>query len=83
MLLFHQSTYFYVNVKLCHADFAKSSNGRLGLFPKRLLDRTRPERVAGDDLKLDILMVRSPHLGPMAKVADGLASEMRAFIAVG
>jgi DNA-binding transcriptional LysR family regulator len=59
----------------------------LGLFPKRLLDRTKPEgvepvEVAGANLKLDVLMVRSPHLGPMARVADDLAGEVRAFISI-
>jgi DNA-binding transcriptional LysR family regulator len=59
----------------------------LGLFPKRLLDRTKPEgiepvEVACANLKLDVLMVRSPHLGSMAKVADDLADEIRAFMRI-
>lgn len=58
----------------------------LGLFPKRLLDQTKPQGVEHVDvavggLKLDVLMVCSSHLGPMTKVADGLAAEIRAFIA--
>lgn len=57
-----------------------------GLFPKRLLDRTRPEDIKqldikGGHLKLDILMLRSPHLGAMARMADDVASEIRAFVA--
>ena len=57
-----------------------------GLFPKRLIDKTRPGGIEpldfiGGDLKLDVLMLRSPHLGPMTKVADGLSREIRAFIA--
>lgn len=58
----------------------------VGLFPKRLLEQTKSEGIeqvdiAGGDLKLDVLVVRSPHLGPMTKVADGLVGEIRTLLA--
>ncbi|RZS76794.1 DNA-binding transcriptional LysR family regulator [Phyllobacterium myrsinacearum] len=58
----------------------------LGLMPKRLFDRFPPDGImevdaVGGSLRLDVLMFRSPHLGPMAKVADAIGAQIRAFIA--
>lgn len=57
----------------------------LGLMPKRLLGRTPPDDIEEIDavsgFHLDVLMLRSPHLGAMAKVADAIATETRAFVA--
>lgn len=57
----------------------------LGLVPRRLFERgefKEVERVAilEDDLCLDVLMLVSPHLGPLTKVADAIEREMRTFL---
>ena len=59
----------------------------LGLIPKRLLEREPPQGVTeidafGGELRFDVLMLRSPHLGALRKVADAIAEEVRQFMAV-
>ncbi len=58
----------------------------LGLMPKRFIERHRHEGIVeidaiGGSLNLEVLMLRSPHLGPMTKVADTIAAEIRNFVA--
>lgn len=58
----------------------------LGLLPKRLLEEEGPPAgvveidAVGSELRLDVLMLRSPYLGAMRTVADALAKEVRLFI---
>lgn len=56
----------------------------LGLLPRRLLLSERPKDVvalgnAADDLELDLLGLRSPHLGALAKVADVVEAQLQAL----
>ncbi|MCK8779996.1 LysR family transcriptional regulator [Rhizobium sp. NTR19] len=58
----------------------------LGLMPKRFIERHRHDGIVeidaiGGSLNLDVLMLRSPHLGPMTKVADTIAAEIQNFVA--
>ena len=58
----------------------------LGLMPKRLISRNPPAGIVeidviGGSLHFDVLMLRSPHIGPVAKVADALVAEFRSFLA--
>jgi DNA-binding transcriptional LysR family regulator len=60
----------------------------LGLMPRRLLNRERPHGVTevdaiGGGLRLDVLMLRSPHLGALTAVADAIESEIARLIADG
>jgi DNA-binding transcriptional LysR family regulator len=57
----------------------------LGLMPKRLISRNPPVGieeidVIGGSLHFDVLMLRSPHIGPLAKVAEALVVEIRTFL---
>ncbi len=57
----------------------------LGLMPRRLLEAAKPQGIKeidgfGGDLRLDVLLLRSPHLGAMAKVATAIADQIRMFI---
>lgn len=58
----------------------------LGLMPRRLYEQERPPGIEEVDaleggLRLDVLMLRAPHLGPHAKIADAVEAEVRRFIA--
>jgi DNA-binding transcriptional LysR family regulator len=58
----------------------------LGLMPKRLISRNPPAGIVevegiGGSLHFEVLMLRSPHISPVAKVADALAAEIRSFLA--
>lgn len=57
----------------------------LGLMPRRLLTGDTPTgiiaaRDPADDLCLDLLSLRSPHLGPLAKVADVIDVRLGALV---
>ncbi|AYG58741.1 LysR family transcriptional regulator [Rhizobium jaguaris] len=57
-----------------------------GLMPMRLFESMRPEgieeiRISDRDLHLDVVMLRSPHLGSMSKVAGAVSAIARGFIA--
>jgi DNA-binding transcriptional LysR family regulator len=57
----------------------------LGLMPRRLFESSPPhgiERVniSDQDMHLDVVMLRSPHLGSMSKVADAISAVARSFI---
>jgi DNA-binding transcriptional LysR family regulator len=56
----------------------------LGLLPRRLLLSECPKDVVAlgnseDDLYLDVLSLRSPHLGSLAKVADMVEAQLQAL----
>jgi len=58
----------------------------LSLMPRRLLEQERPDGVRefdvfGEPIQLDVLFLRSPHLGATIKVADALAIGIRQFLA--
>lgn len=60
----------------------------LGLMPKRLIGQANPDGIVaidavGGSLRLDVLMLQLPHPGPMTKVMDAIATEIRAFVAGG
>jgi DNA-binding transcriptional LysR family regulator len=60
----------------------------LGLMPKRLFDQEPPPgtveiKALRDELRLDALMLRSPHLGALQQVANAIADEIRQFMAGG
>lgn len=57
----------------------------LGLMPRRLLDQNGSDGIEEINAKdggfhLHVLMLRSPHLGSMTKVADAIAAETSAFV---
>lgn len=57
-----------------------------GLMPKRLFDQEQPPGIEEVDmieggLHLDILMLQSPHLGPLRQIASVVEAEIRKFVA--
>lgn len=58
----------------------------LGLMPRRLFESATPDGIekvsfGHRELSLDVVMLRSPHLAAMVKVADAISDVARAFIA--
>ena len=57
----------------------------LGLMPRRLFESSSPHGIeevdiSDQDLHLDVVMLRSPHLGSMSKVVDAISTVARSFI---
>jgi DNA-binding transcriptional LysR family regulator len=57
----------------------------LGLMPKRLFEQEQPAGIEEIDaieggLRLDVLMLRSPHLGSLGKIADAVEAEIHRFM---